>query len=381
MAGRSSEPIPYGTQSVSDEDIEAVVAVLKSDRLTTGPAVAAFESGVAEVAGTRHAVAVSSGTAALHAAVFALDIGPGDEVIVPPITFAATANCVAYQRGTPVFADVDAGTLLVDPGEVARRMTPRTKAIIAVDYAGQPCDYDALRRLADASDVRLISDACHAIGAAYKGRPVGSLADATVFSFHPVKTITSGEGGMLTTDDEALAERARRFRNHGISADTRAREALGAWFYEMQDLGFNYRLSDIQCALGLSQLSRLQAWVRRRREIAATYDTAFSEVGSLDPLAVRPDVTHAYHIYVVRLHEALSRDQVFRSLRNLGIGVNVHYVPVHLHPWYRDRFGYGPGDMPVAEKAYDQLLTLPLFPGMTDDDVRRVVDSVLRVVA
>ncbi|OGQ00120.1 MAG: UDP-4-amino-4,6-dideoxy-N-acetyl-beta-L-altrosamine transaminase [Deltaproteobacteria bacterium RBG_19FT_COMBO_60_16] len=373
--------IPYGKQSIGDEDIRAVLDVLRSDWLTTGPKVAEFEELFAREVGTAHAVAVSSGTAALHAAAYALDVGPGDEVIVPSMTFAATANCAVFQGGTPVFADVDPDTLLLDPASAEARVTRRTRAIIAVDYAGQPCDYDALRALAERNGLALADDACHALGGRYKGRPVGSLADLSTFSLHPVKHITSGEGGMVTTDDPDLAKRMRLFRNHGITTDHRQREASGSWFYEMVDLGYNYRLTDFQCALGASQLGKLPVWVLRRREIAARYDAAFADAPGIRPLAVRPDAYHAYHLYVIRLEArepGKDRAAIFRSLREAGIGVNVHYIPVHLHPYYRKRFGTRPGDCPVAEAAYERILSLPMYPGMSDGQVDEVIGAVRR---
>lgn len=388
LAIEGGEPIrtkmlPYGRQWIDDDDIAAVVEVLRSDWLTTGPKVAEFEEAFAQCAGVREAVAVCNGTAALHAAMYALGIGPGDEVIVPAMTFAATANCVVYQGGMPVFVDVDPDTLLIDPDQVEAKITSRTRAIIAVDYAGQPCDYDRLRAIADRHGVKLVADACHALGGSYKGRPVGSLADLSTFSLHPVKPITSGEGGVITTDDAALAQRMRVFRNHGITSDHRQREQQGSWFYEMVELGYNYRLTDIQCALGLSQLRKLPGWVARRREIAQSYDQAFAGMAAVQPLAVRPDVVHAYHLYMVRIPSqkaGMSRDQVFAALRAQGIGVNVHYIPVHLHPFYRQRFGTAPGLCPIAEAAYWQLVTLPVFPTMNEDDVNAVFVSTSKVL-
>lgn len=374
--------IPYGKHRIEEEDIAAVVEVLRSDWLTTGPKVEEFERAFAEFVGAREAVAVSSGTAALHAAIHAIGIGPGDEVIVPPMTFAATANCVVFQGGTPVFADVDPDTLLLDPAQVEARIAPRTKAIIAVDYTGQPCDYDALRVIADRHGLALVADACHSLGGAYKGRAVGTLADLNCFSFHPVKHITTGEGGMITTNAPELARRMRLFRNHGISSDHRQREREGTWSYEMVDLGYNYRLTDIQCALGMSQLRRLRAWVARRQEIARRYDEAFRAVQAVRPLPVRGGVGHAYHLYVVRLdcpRVGATRKEVFSALRARGIGVNVHYIPVHLHPFYRSRFGTGPGLCPVAEAAYEELLTLPIFPAMRDEEVEAVIAAVSEV--
>lgn len=373
--------LPYGRQSVDEDDVDAVARVLRSDWLTTGPEVDAFEEVFAEFAGARHAVAVASGTAALHCAYHGAGVGPGDEVVVPAITFAATANAAVYLGARPVFADVDPETLLVDPPSVEDRLSEQTRLVTAVDYAGQPCDYEALEDLTRRRGVTLVADACHALGGAWRGRPVGSLARASTFSFHPVKPITSAEGGMVTTDDPEWARRMRVFRNHGITTDHRQREARGAWFYEMTELGNNYRLSDIHAALGRSQLAKLPRWIKRRRELARRYDEAFRDEPAIRPLATRDDVGHAYHLYVVRVatdDPETHRERLFTYLRQRGIGVNVHYVPVHLHPWYRERYGTGPGLCPRAEEAYRRILTLPLFPAMEDDDADRVIDEVRR---
>lgn len=338
--------IPYGRQKIDDADVAAVIEVLRSDWLTTGPKVDEFEHDIAHHVGTKHAVAVSSGTAALHAAMHALGITAGDEVIVSPMTFAASANCVVFQGGLPVFADVDPDTLLIDPERVEEKITSRTKAIVAVDYAGHPCDYDALNALASQYRLKLIADACHSLGASLKNRPVGSLADMSAFSFHPVKHITTGEGGMVTTNDASFAQRMRRFRNHGITTDHRERHSQGAWFYEMVDLGYNYRITDFQCALGMSQLPKLNAWINGRQRIAGRYSEAFEDLVGIRPLQVRPQVSHAYHLFVIRVDAksaGITRDQLFRTLREHGIGVNVHYIPVHLHPYYRSRFNTGAG--------------------------------------
>jgi perosamine synthetase len=371
------DPIPYGRQSLDEADIEAVVRVLRSDWLTTGPQVDVFEQALTRRGGAAHAVAVSSGTAALHCAMAALDIGPGDEVIVPAITFVATANAVLFQGGRPVFADLLPDTLLLDPQSAAQRITPRTRALVAVDYAGQPCDYDSLRFLAQEHGLTLVADACHSLGASYRERPVGSLADVSLLSFHPVKPITSGEGGALLTDDAKIAERARRFRSHGIGSDFRSRESAGTWEYQMLDLGYNYRITDIQCALGESQLSRLDGFIARRQAIAARYDRAFADLSAVTPLRRDAGKGHGYHLYVVRVDG--DREGWFRRLREMGVGVNVHYQPVYLHPFYRERFGTGPGLCPVAEAAYERILSLPIFPAMDDSDVERVIDAVRRV--
>ena len=371
--------LPYGRQVIEEDDIAAVVEALRSDWLTTGPRVGEFEAAVAAFCGARHGVAVSSGTAALHAAVHASGIGPGDEVIVPAITFVATANCVVYQGGIPVFADVESETLLIDPTEVARKITPKTKAIIAVDYAGQPCDYDALRQIADRHGLVLIADACHSLGGVYKKRQVGTLADLTVFSFHPVKHITTGEGGMVVTDNGERAGKMRSFRNHGIDTDHRQRERSGTWAYAMEGLGYNYRLTDLQCALGRSQLGKLPAWLAQRRRLAHDYDGLLLADERVMPLARRADNEHAFHLYVVRLAAALDRKAIFDGLRQRGVGVNVHYLPVHLHPYYQRVWQTGPGLCPVAEAAYGRILTLPLHQGMGEAEVARVAAALMEV--
>ncbi|MDE3116109.1 MAG: aminotransferase class I/II-fold pyridoxal phosphate-dependent enzyme [Pseudomonadota bacterium] len=365
--------LPYGRQEIGDADIKAVVEALCSDWLTTGPRVAQFENAFARFCGASRGVAVNSGTAALHAAMRGVGIGPGDEVVVPALTFAASANAAVYEGATPVFADVEADTLLIDPKSVTARITPRTKAIVAVDYAGQPADYDALR--VAAPGLPIIADACHAPGATYKGRKVGTLADISCFSFHPVKHLTTCEGGMCLTEDAEIAAHMRRFRNHGIDSDHRQRDATGTFAYDMVELGYNYRLPDVQCALGMAQLLRLPEWLIARRAVAAAYDKAFAEVPQATPLALRAEREHVYHLYVVRLDSKIDRGEAFKRLRAQGLGVNVHYGPVHLHSFYRAR-GYGPGLCPVAEEAAERILTLPLFPAMSRADVARVVEAV-----
>jgi perosamine synthetase len=375
--------LPYGRQSIEEDDIQSVVDVLRSDWLTTGPKVEEFEEAFAARVGSKHAVSFSSGTAALHGAAFAAGLKPGDEAITTPMTFAATANCVLYQGATPVFADVSADTLNLDPEKAAARVTPRTRAMLPVDYAGHSAEMDAILELAARHGLVVIEDGCHALGAEYRGRRTGSIADMTVFSFHPVKHLATGEGGMVTTDSSDYAETLRRFRNHGISGDARQRQADGQWRYEMALLGFNYRLTDIACALGLSQLKKLDGNLSRRREIAAHYATEFRDLAGVMPPTVRAGVNPAWHLYPIRLNlEGLSanRAQVFRALRAENIGVNVHYIPVHLHPYYRDRFGYRGGEYPVAEAAYEQLISLPMFHGMTDGDVQDVITAVEKVL-
>jgi perosamine synthetase len=336
---------------------------------------------VAEFVGAKYAVAVSNGTAALHSAMYAAGVNDGDEVILPPMTFVATANAVLFQGGKPVFADVDSGTLLINPDEAKAKITARTKAIVAVDYAGQPCDYESLRAIADHHNLILIADACHSLGAEYKGQKVGSLADLSVFSFHPVKHITTGEGGMVVTNNPSYAEKMRRFRNHGLTMDHRQRTATGTWLYEMEELGYNYRLTDFQCALGISQLKKLPGWLHRRREIARKYQEAFQKHPGIRPLILHPQVEHAYHLYVVQLDlEYLGTDRktIFRVLHDQGIGVNVHYIPIHLHPYYQNRFGTKPGLTPTAEKAYEKIVSLPIFPSMNDEEITMVIQALNR---
>jgi len=375
--------LPYGRQSVDEADIQAVVEVLRSDWLTTGPRVADFEEAFAARVGAAHAVSFSSGTAALHAAAFAAGLEPGDEAITAPMTFAATANCVLYQGATPVFADVSQDTLNLDPEEVAKKISAKTRAILPVDYAGHPAELTAIIEIARGHGLIVIEDACHALGAEYGGRRVGSIADMTVFSFHPVKHITTGEGGMVATNNAQFAETMRRFRNHGISSDARQRQSAGQWHYEMVLLGFNYRLPDIVCALGIQQLKKLDANLARRREIAALYTAAFREIPGVIPPAVRPDANPAWHLYPIRLDlEKLTADraQIFRALRAENIGVNVHYIPVHLHPYYREQFGYKGGEFPVAEDSYTRLISLPMFHGMSDQDAEDVVVALRKVL-
>jgi perosamine synthetase len=375
--------LPYGRQSIEDSDIEAVVEVLRSDWLTTGPKVREFEEAFAARVDAVQAVSFSSGTAALHAAVFAAGLRAGEEAITTPMTFAATANCVLYQGATPVFADVSSDTLNLDTQQVARTISAKTKVILPVDYAGHPADLAAIMEMARERGLIIIEDACHALGAEHAGRRVGSIADMTVFSFHPVKHITTGEGGMVTTNNPQFAESLRRFRNHGISSDARQRQKAGQWHYEMVALGYNYRLPDFACALGIQQLKRLDENLARRRAIAAQYAAAFREIPGVITPAVRGEVKPAWHLYPIRLDlERLTgeRAEIFHALRGENIGVNVHYIPVHYHPYYRERFGSRLGEFPVAEDAYRRLISLPMFHTMTNQDVEDVIAAVRKVL-
>lgn len=375
--------LPYGRQSVDEEDIQAVVEVLRSDWLTTGPKVGEFEAAFAARVGARHAVSFSSGTAALHGAAYAAGLKPGDEAITTPMTFAATANCLLYQGARPVFADVSLDTLNLDSQNLEKKISAKTRAILPVDYAGHPADLTAILEIAQRHQLIVIEDACHALGAESHGKRVGSLADLTVFSFHPVKHITTGEGGMVTTNRPEFAETLRRFRNHGISSDARQRQSAGQWHYEMELLGYNYRLPDIACALGIQQLKKLDANLARRRAIAALYSAAFREIAGVIPPGVRVEANPAWHLYPIRLDVekiGVDRATIFRALRAENIGVNVHYIPVHMHPYYRRQFGYKGGEFPVAEDAYSRLISLPMFHGMSDRDVEDVVTAVSKVI-
>jgi perosamine synthetase len=379
----------YGKHTIDEDDIEAVIEVLRSDWLTTGPLVQQFESAFATATNSVHAVSVSSGTAALHAAICASRVGnfsksirhpeQPDEVIVPAITFVATANSVLHSGAKPVFADVDPSTLLIDPADVLAKVTDRTRAIIAVDYAGQPCDYAALREIADRHNLVLIADACHSLGGSLNARPVGCLADFSCFSLHPVKQITAGEGGVVTTDDGTAAKRMRSFRNHGINYDHHQRQKLHDHRYAMNELGFNYRLSDIQCALANSQLKKLTWYTQCRNRVASQYDQRLSRIPGIKPLHQKTGAQHAFHLYVVQCDcEALgmTRDELFTELRKRGIGVNVHYEPVFRHPFYQSYLGGEDPRCPNAEKAFAEILSLPIFPTITEQEVQQVVDAI-----
>lgn len=377
-----STMLPYAHQDLDEADIAAVVEALRSGWLTTGPTITEFETEFATRVGARFAVAVTSGTAALHAAAYAAGISSGAQVIVPALTFAASANCARYQGGEVVFVDVRPDTLNVSPAAVEQSLTARTRAIVAVDYAGQPCDLDELMGLAHDHGLVVIEDAAHALGSTYRGRSVGSIAHLTTFSLHPAKHITTGEGGVVTTDDSKLAARMRAFRNHGIATDHVQRAAAGSWHYEMEDLGYNYRITDMQCALGLSQLGKLTGWLTRRQEIVTSYHTAFAKLPQIEPLVALPDRVAAWHLYVIRLrpeHLRADRGEIFRALRAENIGVNVHYIPVPWHPYYQ-QLGYGRGHWPVAEDAYERMISLPLWPGMSDSDVDDVIGAVRKVL-
>ncbi|MGS0763328.1 UDP-4-amino-4,6-dideoxy-N-acetyl-beta-L-altrosamine transaminase [Syntrophomonas curvata] len=372
------EFIPYGRQNIDEEDIETVIEALRSDWITQGLKVDEFEARVKEFCGARYAVAFNSGTSALHAAMFAAGIGPGDEVITTPLTFAATANAALYVGARPIFVDIDQKNYCIDTGKIEAAITPRTRAIVPVDYAGYPVDMKPIREIADKHDLLVIEDAAHALGAERDGAKVGAQADMTMFSFHPVKHITTGEGGMIICSNPEYWRRLKLFRNHGITKDTEYLEANdGPWYYEMQELGYNFRITDIQCALGISQMKKLEKFLGERRLLAAKYDREFSDVNWLQtPPRPSSGGRHAYHLYPLLLAGNIDRTELFTWLREHDIGVQVHYIPVHLQPYYRRRFGHKLGDFPQAENFYNREISLPLFPGLTPEQQEYVIEIV-----
>jgi perosamine synthetase len=380
-------PIPYGRQTIDENDVQAVVDVLHGEWLTQGPAVAAFEAEFARVCEVPYAVAFSSGTAALHGAAFAAGLAPGDELLTSAMSFAASANCGAYLGATPRFADIDRTTWNVSALSVAQALTKKTRAVFPVHYTGLPAPIAAIREVVGA-DVIVIEDAAHAVGGVSDGERIGACghSDMCAFSFHPVKTITSGEGGMVTTRDEALAERLRLFRSHGLTKDPARLEHAdgeGGWYQEQQELGFNYRLTDLHSALGLSQLRKLETFITRRNEIADEYRQALKGVDGLElPPPAPVGSTHAYHLFVVRCVEGAEvRRRLYDGLREREILAQVHYTPVYLHPWYRRTFGYEEGLCPEAERLYSGCLSLPCFPALSSDEQNFVIASVKDILA
>ena len=367
--------IPYGRQSINEDDIKAVEEVLKSDFLTTGPKIAEFERKFADYVGAKYAVAVSNGTAALHIACMAAGIGEGDEVITTTITFAASANCALYCGATPVFADIDPVTYNISPESVESCVTERTKAIIPVHYTGQACDMDAIHKIADRYNLIVIEDAAHAVGAEYKGKKIGSLSDMTEFSFHPVKHITCGEGGIVTTNREDLYEKLKLFRTHGITREEKFLHKVdGPWYYEQIDLGYNYRITDIQAALGISQLGRIDKFLEKRKKIAAKYDEAFRDFDGIEIPKQAEYSNSAYHLYVIKVDKSI-RKALFEYLRANNIGVNVHYIPVYTFPYYREH-GYENVKCENAEKLYESIISIPIYYDLSDEEQDYVIDKI-----
>ncbi len=379
-----TEPfLPYCLPDIGDEEIDAVVETLRSGWLAPGPRVLAFEQAFAERIGARHAIAVTSCTAGMHLALLACGVGPGDEVIVPAITFPATANVVIHAGATPVLADVDPRDLTLDPAAARANLTPRTKAIMPVHYAGQACCMEELRAIARERGLRVIEDAAHAFGTTYRGEPVGRTSDAAVFSFYATKNITTGAGGMVTTDDDRLAEEVRRRRMHGLSADAWGRYTeSGTPFYRVVAPGFNYAMGDIEAAIGLAQLRRAEALLARRRSLAERYADLLGDLPEI-ALPEEREPGHSWHLYVIRLRRgalSIDRDAFLRAMREEGIGTSVHFIPLHYHPYYRETFGWKRGDYPQAEAAFEEIVSLPLYTRMSDADVERVAKAVRRIV-
>lgn len=376
--------IPYGHQSISADDIRAVAKVLKSDWLTQGPVIKRFEDALCDYTDAKFAVCVSSGTAALQIACMAAGIKPKDEVITSPITFVASANCALYCGARPVFADIQPDTVNIDPSEIRKKLTKKTKAVIPVHFAGHPCDMDETSRIARKNGLIVIEDAAHALGAEYRNSRIGSCrySDMAIFSFHPVKAITTGEGGAIMTNSKKFYDRLIMLRNHGITKKNLLYGRAGGWYYEMQALSFNYRITDIQAALGVSQLKKLGAFISARRKIAGIYDRAFRDNPYFDIPVEREGSRAVYHLYPIRLKEKfrVGRKDIFEKLKKMALGVQVHYMPVYLHPYYRRNFGFTAGLCPASEYYYSRAISLPIYPAMTGKEIKRVIDTIFEVL-
>ncbi len=377
--------IPFALPTIGEEEIESVVETLRSGWLTTGPKVKRFEAQFAERIGVKHAIAVGSATAALELALEAIGISPGDEVLVPTMTFASTAEVVVHLGAKPVLLDCRPDTLNLDPDRIESRITPRTKAIVPVHYGGQPCEMDRIVAVAEAHRLSLIEDAAHALPARYGDRVIGTIGDATCFSFYATKTITTGEGGMIATDDDALAERVRIMTLHGISKDAWKRfSAEGSWYYEILGPGYKFNMTDVAASLGIHQLGRCEHFWKVRQRYAGMYDEGLSDVPEVTTPAVELNVQHAWHLYVIQLELdrlEIDRSEFIRQLAAAGIGTSVHYMPLHMHPYYRETFGYQPDDLPVARAVYERIVSLPIYPRMSEEDVGYVIDNVRRIAA
>lgn len=378
------EFLPYGIQWLNEKEINEVIDSLKSDWITTGPKMRLFEEKFKQYKGAKYAVAVNSGTAALHVSTSCIDINPGDEVITTPLTFVASANCVVYRGGTPILADIKKDTYNIDPKEIKKKINSKTKAIIPVHFAGQPCDMDEISEIAEEHNLFVIEDAAHAIDAEYKGKKIGNISDLTIFSFHPVKNITTAEGGMVTTNNDEFNDKLLMFRTHGISKDAIKRFGKsGGFYYDMKYLGFRYNMSELHASLGIHQLEKLKNYQKRRREIVKIYNRELSNIEEMSIPFLKKDVKHSWHLYVIQLNlEKLKvdRDHIFKALREENIGVNVHYIPVHYHSYYQNKFGLKKGILPKVEWLFPRLLTIPLFPKMSDNDVYDVINAIQKVL-
>lgn len=376
--------IGYGHQYIDDADIQAVVDVLRSDFLTCGPKIDEAEAKLCEITGAKHAVLMANGTAALHAAAFAAGIGSGDEVITTPITFAASANCILYCGGKPVFADINPQTYNIDPNSIEKCITEKTKAVVAVDFTGQAVEIQSIREICEKHNLIFIEDAAHSLGTKYDGKPVGSLADMTEFSFHPVKTCTAGEGGAVTTNDDDLYKKLTLFRTHGITRvqDWMDKESEGGWYYQQVALGYNYRITDMQAALLSSQLNKLPVFAKKRKKLVRRYNEAFKVMPEVIVQKEIPESDTVRHLYILQLNFDMlkcGRREIYDALQAEGVGVNVHYVPVYSFPYYQ-QLGYKMGSCPNAERLYERIISIPLFYGLTDEEQDRVVEAVKKVV-
>ena len=378
------ENLSYGHQYIDDADIQAVVDVLKSDYLTTGPKVHEAEKKLCKITGAKYAVLIANGTAALHAACFAADIEPGDEVITTPMTFAASANCILYCGGKPVFADINPETYNIDPDSVERCVTDKTKAVVAVDFTGQAVELKRLRGICDKYNLILIEDAAHSLGTKYDGQSVGSIADMTEFSFHPVKTCTAGEGGAIMTNDDKLYKKLLLFRTHGITRnpDWMDQETEGSWYYQQIVLGYNYRMTDIQAALLSSQLDKLDIFAARRKELVKRYNKAFSKIPQISVQAEIMESDTVRHLYILQFNLEMlkgTRKDYFDALQAEGVGVNVHYIPTYKFPYYQ-KLGYKMGTCPNSERLYERIISIPLYYGLTNEQQDKVIEAVRKVI-
>jgi len=384
--------ISYGKQSIHQSDIDAVIKVLKGNWLTQGPAVETFEDDLQKYFGAKHVCAVSNGTAALHLAALTLGWQPNDIVITSPLTFLATANCIVYARATPDFVDIDPISYTIDPNKVEKKVKhyrsvgKNVKAILGIDFAGHPCDWKALREIANKYDLQLVNDNCHALGATYLNDKQYAVkyADLVIQSYHPVKHLTTGEGGAILTNNSDLDEKVRRLRTHGITKDPNLMEGNdGPWYYEMHEVGFNYRITDFQCALGSSQLKKLDNFVEKRREIAKQYNNIFSNIEFIKTPKVQNTVEHSYHLYPLQIDFKklpLTKVEFFEKMKNTGIHLQVHYIPIHMQPFYRKNFGFNFGDFPIAENFYQNEVSLPIYPDLNIDNINKVVTSIISVL-
>lgn len=384
MNGRRAEFLPYALPLIEEEEINEVVDTLRSNWITKGPKTARFEQLFAEYLGVKHAVAMNSATAALHVGIISAGVGEGDEVITTPMTFAASANIIIHAGATPVFVDIDKMTMNIVPEQIQEKITSKTKAIIPVHIAGQACEMDAIMKIAREHNLFVLEDAAHAIYTQSKGRNIGTIGHAAAFSFYATKNLVTAEGGMLTTNDDGVAEKARVISLHGMSKNAWNRySAAGSWFYEILYPGFKYNMTDIQASLGIHQLAKLERFQKIREQYAQMYNEAFSRMPEINAPYVVPGSRHAWHLYIIQLQLEMldiDRAQFIEELKQENIGTSVHFIPVHLHPYYRDRFGYKRGDFPNAEYVYDRIITLPLYPKMTHQDVEDVIGAVKRIV-